>query len=376
MAIADTSVRLYQSTMSGATHISGTAGAFIAMLDSCRAGIGTVTLTSPKVVVASDVATCTCSTGHGFVMMGLTGPVITIAGASPSSLNGDWRIDSVPGSNTFTFLTTGIPDQTATGTITANIAGMPLTKVYSGTNKAVYQFNIGSQRYLRVDDTNAQVTQLVMYEAMSDVNTGTGLAPLYTAMYFGKSNVADGSAREWNIFSDPWCMYCFGDPYFNQHLFFSSMVFGDPITFVPGDIYHCILGASTSNSVGVSNMEFLNTADGMWMAREYTQLGAAIQAYRTSHPVCGGQIGGAGVAYPNAATGELIIAPVDLWNADRTSLRGHLPGVYSPLHPYTQLIHGVCIEGTASLPGRTLFLQIYETGQAGFCAIDITGPWR
>ena len=125
MAVQDTTVRHYMSTMYGANTLSGQVGSLIALLDSCITGFGSVTLTSPKLVVASNVATATVSGGHHFVMQGATGPVITIAGASPSSLNGDWRIASVPNSTTFTFNTVGIADQTATGTITAQIAAMP-----------------------------------------------------------------------------------------------------------------------------------------------------------------------------------------------------------------------------------------------------------
>ena len=112
----DTTVRYYDVTMSGAPALSGTAGALIGVLDACLVdGFGSVTLDSAA--VASNVATRSISTGHGFAMIGDTGSVIRIAGATPSGLNGDWRVASVPGSTTFTFVTSGISDQTASGTI-------------------------------------------------------------------------------------------------------------------------------------------------------------------------------------------------------------------------------------------------------------------
>ena len=114
------SVRFYDSTMSGAPALSGTAGALIGVLDGCLVdGFGSVTVNS--LVVASNVATATVSAGHQFAMIGNTGPVIRIEGATPSGLNGDWRV-TVTGATTFTFATTGISDQTATGMITAKRA--------------------------------------------------------------------------------------------------------------------------------------------------------------------------------------------------------------------------------------------------------------
>lgn len=135
----DASVRYYDSTMAGAPALSGTPGALISVLDAClKDGFGTVTLNS--LVVAGNVATGTVNAGHGFTMVGgAVGPVITIAGATPAGLNGTWRIASVPNSTTFTFATSGIADQTATGTITAKRAPLGFSKVFSGTNKAVYR---------------------------------------------------------------------------------------------------------------------------------------------------------------------------------------------------------------------------------------------
>ncbi len=78
-----TAVKYYDSTMSGAPSLSGTAGALVGVLDACLVdGFGSVTVDS--LTVASNVATATISGGHQFAMIGNTGPVITIAGANPS----------------------------------------------------------------------------------------------------------------------------------------------------------------------------------------------------------------------------------------------------------------------------------------------------
>ena len=131
--------------MSGAPVLSGTAGTLIAVLDACLVnGFGSVTLNS--LVVQNNVATATVSGGHGFAMIvGVNnvspgvGPVVRIDGATPAALNGDWRLASVPNSTTFTFAAEGIPDQTATGTITAKRAPAGWAKAFGGANKAAYQ---------------------------------------------------------------------------------------------------------------------------------------------------------------------------------------------------------------------------------------------
>ena len=150
----DTSVKYFDNTMSGAPALPSSAGSLITLLDACLVnGFDQVTLNS--LVVADNVATGTVNPNHNFTMTGNTGPVILIAGATPSELNGEWRIASIPGSTTFTFITSGITNQTATGTITAKRAAAGWTKALSGTNKAAYSrtaFGVTSM-LLRVDDT-------------------------------------------------------------------------------------------------------------------------------------------------------------------------------------------------------------------------------
>ena len=60
------------------------------------------------------MATVTNSTAHGYV----NGNRVRIAGATPSTYNGDWVITKT-GANTFIYTVTGLPSTPATGTITA-----------------------------------------------------------------------------------------------------------------------------------------------------------------------------------------------------------------------------------------------------------------
>ena len=383
MAVQDTTVRHYFSSMSGAPVMSGTIGALISLLDTCIAGFGSVNVATNGLVVASNVATVTVSTGHGFVMKGLTGPVITIAGVStPSALNGDWRVASVTNSTTFTFNTSGITDQTATtaGTITAKIAAMPMSKAYSGTNKAAYRLNSGNRRYLRIDDSVAQHPSLIMYESMSDVDTGTGLAPTSGNLNVSKSSSADGTARAWSLFADSYLFYLFCDA--TGSLYNDAMAFGDIISFVTGDVYNSILASKSGTNDNSSYFAVLGVSAAKLIARDYTQSGASIPFYALSYGVNDSQtqvpMGGYGASYPNPGSNELLIAPVDVWGPSKASCRGRYPGLYNPLHPRSALAHGTVVEGSAAgMPGRTLFINVLNCGYGtGNAAIDLTGPWR
>ena len=190
-------------------------------------GYGSVTLDS--LVVASNVATCTKSTGHGFTAIGSTGPVIRVSGSTPAGLNADWRI-TVVSSTVFTFVTTGISDQTATGTIAAKRAPAGFSKAFSATNKAAYRSDdvTGTRLYCRIDDTGTTNARVRGYEAMSDVDTGTGLFPTDAQIsgggYVPKSSSA--SAVAWTLVSDGRMIYLLTQ-YSNGSYWEGGFVFGD-----------------------------------------------------------------------------------------------------------------------------------------------------
>lgn len=383
----DASVRYFDSTMSGAPALSGTAGTLIGVLDAClKDGFGTATLNS--LVVAGNVATGTVSGGHGFAMIGgAVGPVIRIAGATLSALNGDWRIASVPNGTTFTFATAGIADQIATGTITAKRAPLGFSKVFTGTNKAAYRADdpASSRLYLRVADNGvgaANYARVRGYETMSDVDTGVGPFPtdaqVSGGLYWGKSSVASGTARAWRLVGDSqgfvlavnqdgaggwignWC--------------------GDIPSEKAGDAYRMLLMGGISATVGnMGNLHAINNASaGHYMARSYTQTGTSIAAQKDSHRITQTGMGysGAGIAYPAPTGNQFYAAPADVWES-ATLLRGALPGIYCPLHPATSLVDGSFQSNVSGLDGRTLLVQRMVNGGVNYaCAIDLTGPWR
>ena len=189
----------YANTFGAASAISGTVGTLIAAMDAFLVnGFNQNTLTS--LVVASNVATGT-KTSHGYVV----DQIVTISGATPSSLNGDWRIASVA-TDTFAFVTSGISDQTATGTIVAITSGLGWQKQFSDTNLAVYRSTAAgaTQVCIKVDDTTAQYATITCAESFTDINT-----PVNTVgtRYFYKSSTANGTARAWVVAGDNKTVY-------------------------------------------------------------------------------------------------------------------------------------------------------------------------
>lgn len=371
----DTTVKFFASTMTGAPTLSGEAGKLIGVLDACLVnGFGSVTLNS--LVVASNVATGTVSAGHNFAMVGNTGPVVTIAGATPSGLNGEWRIASVPGSTTFTFATTGISDQTATGTITAKRSPAGWTKAYSGTNKAAYSRSAqgATTMLLRVDDSPAQYPTLIMYETMSDVDTGTAPGPTSGSYYTAKSNAASSAVRAWRLYADAKTVYVYLDSA-NSGMYLSGFAFGDIISYKAADAYHCILIAHPTASVNYAYQVRLDTTTGSLIARSYTQTGGAISNTRYSHFLSTRAVGvgKAGNAYPAVVDTGFHGWPVELWESD-TIIRGLMPGLWNPIHANNPS-DATTITNIPQLPGKTLFIQtaMDNTYRA---AMDITGPWQ
>jgi len=374
----DTTVRYYDATMSGAPALSGTAGALIGVLDACLVnGFGSVTLDS--LVIAANVATATVSTGHNFALLGNTGPVIEISGATPAGLNGEWRISAVPSSTQFTFTTSGISDQTATGTITAKRAPAGFSKVFSGTNKAAYQADdLASTRlYCRIDDTGTTNARIRGYETMSGVNTGTGLFPTQAQLsgggYVYKSNGA--TARDWMLISDGRMVYFLCDPTGIDSGAGSDwnggFVFGDVISYAGVDAFHALLIASGAGDDTLP-LPYLGSPTYSWLARSYTQLGTAITSARYSHGKNTG-LGVGGQTYPAPVDNGLHLWPVECWEST-TLARGMMPGLWNPVHN-SDTPHGSFIDTIAGLTGRTI--RVNTTGNTSYeVAFDITGPWR
>lgn len=374
--MTDTTVKFFESTQSGAPALPSSAGSLITLLDACLVnGYGSVTLDS--LVISGNVATATVSTGHGFAMYGDAGPVVRISGATPGGLNGDWRIASIPTAQIFTFVTSGLSNQNATGTMAAKRAPAGWEKAFSGPNKAAYRALSGTRFYLRIDDTAAAHARVVAYEEMTDVDTGTNPFPTDAQIPGGHYFVKQASW--WRLFCDHKTLYLLAHHHnpgwdgneFNVH----DICFGDFASFKPADAYAAVLAGTYDGSV--SGITLVGPPiDGRRVSARHANgstLSVISGSYLPKSNMTTDRIGlTAQNAYPSPASGGLVVVPMPIWDSG-PYWRGHFRGLYSPMH--SLITHGTT-ETTAE--GRVLYVcQIpYDYGPLyAQAAFDLTGPW-
>jgi hypothetical protein len=387
-----TSVKFLHSAMSGAPSLTGQVGSLIAVLDACLVnGFGLKSVDT--LTVASNVATMDIPTGHPFEV----GSVVTLAGAAPAGLNGDQRVTAIAG-NTASFATTGISDQTATGSITAKLASLGWGKPYTGTNLAVYRSAdvTGNRHYLRVNDnytTDPRESRLIGYESMSAVSTGTGPFPTTAqangGAFLAKSDTADAVARPWIFYGDEKMFYLaikHGTSYGYQ-----TYCFGEPVGFKTPDPYNTVLGAAASSVItsgvfygSVDRMDGGTTPSGFSsgdniVPRAPNGLGTARSTGRQG--VTGSQVTESGtwtqLQYPNPADNALIFA--DILMLSDQCLRARYPGVFW----VPQQLNGAFVAldrvvGSGAFAGKSFVAVPASTNSSntGAYFFDRDGPWR
>jgi hypothetical protein len=398
-SVVDTSVKPFTSAMSGAPVVSGVAGAGVAWLDAVLVtGFDTKTLTS--LVVAGGIATASFTGLHS----AFVDSVVSIAGSSIAALNGEQKITAA-GAGLVKFATAAA-DGAASGTITMKMAPAGWTKVFSGTNKAVYKSSdpASSAMFLRVDDTAAQVMRVVGYEAMSDVDTGTGPFPTGAQMsgggYWAKSTAASSTGVAWHLVADSRTIY---------HAIQAGIVasannqtapvrgFGDAVPLRPsGDAYSAILSYSTNSTPAASvdgclgNNAFVQIAS----PRAYTGLGSGVLQVSQVWGGGGFVTNYSGMTdvhgpFPNPIDGSLYLSKKMLVQIGSTNPRAELPGFYSLMQSgaWGTFKAGDKTPGSGALAGRTLMAMSCVGSSSGMTSaasvtntgvvmIDITGPWR
>lgn len=385
--------------MPGAPVLNGVAGSMLALLDACLVnGFGSKSATS--LVVASGIATLNFTGGASAAIVD---GVITVAGATPSNLNGEQKLLSA--SSTQVTFATAEANGAATGTITFKVSGANWLKPYTGTNLAAYQSQHGesSKPYLRLDDTGTTTCRVVGYESMSDINTGLGPFPT-PAMYanggfWAKSTVANSTANAWILVADERSFILWVAPAYGASALNKGGVargFGDFIAFKPsGDGFGSFLNIATTGTVTAHNTNGLDymqsTTTHMFAPRAYTALGVA--APLGSYPYTGSASAMSGVdsmlgVFPSPVDGRLRLSKRYVAAGGTTEgPRGDLPGLYSVPHTETSesFPFGTVIAGSGPVAGRKL-VAISPTNQTfgttstlnntGTSFIDITGPWR
>lgn len=394
----DTSVKFFTEDMVGAPALTGTAGSLIALLDACLVtGFGLRSATG--LVVADGIATLTFAGGaHAAQPQG----VILIAGVTDlTGLNGEQKVLSV--STTQITFATDLADGTASGTITFRIAPLGWTKVFSGTNKAVYKPSAveASSAMLRVDDTGtlggASSARVRMFESMTDVDTGVNPAPrdadVNGGLYWWKSWTASAAVAAWTLVGDGRNVYFAPMPYSstsNSVRVATVYAFGDLDSYKSGDVY-CGYLAGDTDSVGnqpKGNLAF--SLDGLHnqIMRPHTGLGGSVAGTRRA--ITGTGASGNDSAFgpfPCPVNNGLLLSKIVIGQSPMSTYgpRGLVPGaLYVPQTNTNngQFSRGTIVDGTGEFAGRKI-VAVPQSGNTLSSAtvdyaffFDLTGPWR
>ncbi len=391
------SVSYITHTMRGAPVIRGNApGGLIDVLD-CLLINGWGLAAPQSLTVAAGVATATFASATAWDV----GAVIEVTGASPSAINGRWRVATSSG-NTLTFATTAA-DGTYTGTMGIKYAGAGWEKVFSGTNKAVYRSTdvTGSRFYLRVDDSSGLFARVRGYETMSDIDTGTGLFSLGAQIatgggYWHKASTSNATAIPYLLAADAKMLLqamCCGVSVNAASTTTAVYGFGEGVVLNPaGDAFATVLSCAGSGDSyphygGLSGA----SSDGnlsygaAFFARGWQGLGGAVYARPVpeggSLGVLSGEDATLGVA-PARTDGAIRMARMMLKEQATNDLRAIVPGC----HFVPQVLGGALFptpfalsDGAGTLAGRKLaavHVGNSVSSRSGTAFVDVTGPWR
>ena len=384
-------IHTYDSTMTGATVDSGTAGALRAVIKACLVdgfGAGAVaTLT-----VAAGIATATFAGAHPYRV----GTIAQFAGATPAGLNGQKRILSTTGS-AVTFDATGIADGAATGTITHKVAAAGWQELFAGTltNVLCVKPTVPEATgcVLRIDDTGTTNARVRAFEAMTDVSSGVGLTPMESqvagGLYWPKSSSANATARPWYLVGDERGFYLAISPQGTDR--YTLLYAGDIASLKSGDAYgHLVTGNQSDQAAastvpdGCCGYSGRSARGGAYLVRAHTAIGQAIAAQRlgahhngATADVYAGTPGYSIGTYPNGPNNGLMTGALEL---HALGIRGTLPGLLHPVQDCgNAFATGAVVDGTDDLAGRRL-MAIRTAPPAGAVVagtvfIDVTGPW-
>ena len=288
-------------------------------------------------------------------------------------------------------LVTGYGDRPAAG----------WTKPFVGTNKAVFKTGVGSNGFnLRVDDSQTITTsaprwaRAVGYEAMTDVDTGTGKFPSDTqlagGLYWHTSQAAASAAATpipWTVVADHKFMYLWLNsfpqnsssmaptPYYQ-----CTFCFGDTNPFKAGDQWATLIAGAVSAAApgadsGVLGGSAISSARaGLFFARSHTGAGGSIYGGWCSDHNKGNTTWGSGnLSYPNPTDGGVYLAPVWIHEPGNPGTgRGTVPGLWAPCH-YMPFGQGDTFDGQGDLVGRRFKARSAYSVQV---VVEVSDTWR
>jgi hypothetical protein len=271
---------------------------------------------------------------------------------------------------------------------------------FEETNKAAYRQAAKAERlrmFLRVQDDapgagGAKEARLRGFEAMTDVDTGTGAFPTATQLSTGiiarKSATANATARAWVVSADGRTVYVWIATEDTAGYYY-VFAFGDIVSYVPGDQYGVIIiGRTTENNsaLGGERIGNLDTSgslavnDGHYVARSYTGVGGSLQVGKhvDAAKARNNHIGVSGLAYTNPADGKLWVSPVWIHESAQPTVRGYMRGFFCPLHSATNFSDGDTFSGSGPLAGKSfrIMKSISSSAATPGCAVlETSDTW-
>jgi hypothetical protein len=390
----DTSVKIFSSSEAQLpSNISESAGSLISVLDAVLVnGYGEVSVSS--ITVLSGVATVVTSTDHNFTQPFLipTKKVILISGATPSELNGEKRI-TVVDATTFTYETTS-PDGSATGTITAKVAGAGWTIEATGTNLKAYSNSAADNpAILRISD-GVSFARVNGFSVLDDLTLGLGKQkfPNESQIVGGLSwNKYSSGPGTWFIVADHKVFYVFTS--YSTYVGFPCGAFGQyksPDPLFNGNNF--IMGRSTTSTTATQNLWAYNSPGFTFAQKSPNDLSISINLISAGGLGMFNSYSGVGnISYPNFDGSLLIEDVVSIFSSvNPIYYYGKLYGLLNlpqnlitSSFLYSNLWEGFPIQNL-TIPGKStprdvliIPFQAASTtilGNAG--AIDLTGPWE
>lgn len=392
----------YTSRDTNAPALTGQVGSLITVFNKCLVdGYTTASVTS--IVESGTNYTVTLAVANSTLRIG---QYILFAGGSPAGVNIAMKINSV--TSTTVVVCTGPGSLgSITGTITYARAPLQWERPFSaGTNSQTYRGadTSGNRLYLQVVDNASSAggaLEAIWYgaEVMSADQTITTnkfptVAQAANGMCVRKSATANSTVREWALVGNGKSFYFFSFTGDTADRSFAPMFFGDPLPFKPADGFGTLCaGTKVFNSssvgnglvrIGAQNVAHNSTNNPVYWARSHTQvgtsvLGALVGQGQSYHQTMGSTYC-SWLNFPNPIDAGIHAQPVFVSDLVST-VRGRMPGLYSPLHA-SSLTNMDIITGVSGLPGGQFIALGIASNDAGYGTtygqlyLDLSETWE
>lgn len=382
----DNGVRWFHSHMDGAPQMTAQEGNLVQILDACLVnGFGVKAPDGNKITISSGVATVEFSGGHDFGKY----EVIEISGATPAALNDVWRVTGAT-ATTFSFDCQGIPDGSATGSITVKRPAPAYWEKAFGDNlKAAYRSTHpeATGYYLRVDSTGVTTggNQVRGYKQMADIDNGSGPFPDFSQQtnyvwQLSRSSPPETENRDnWALVASEKFFYFL--PGFYVAGGAALVYFGDITKYADIDENNCCIEAHTVSAAsfpdsGISSSR-INSNAGLYLA-DLASPDISSGAVRAGHY-------GSGLS-PNMAEGVFdALAPTgvvffpNIVVATSDELRGQLPGLLQGGNKTADALEGHIAKINDQAPDGIPVLMVRMVGgyrtRSNIVGFDVMRPW-